>query len=321
MSEFLENQYLDNDGVDELSGVIKTYVDAGLNTKQDTLTAGTGITIDSNNVISSSIDTSNLVNLSTETQTFAGAKNFTIGAQPISFLNNSYGVILHGIDNSAPASGTATVEIKQGINSTLLGDRKIYIKSLLSGNKTITIPEKSGTLALTSDIPDVSTKANESIVADAYDNTQTYAVDDIVIYNNTLYKCTTAVMTPEDFDSTKWTATTLEELIPTNAVTLDTTEQSFAGNKTFELLSGSTINFYQPNTTRGVRIRTGLIPAITINPTNGSGTTQYRAADIYTLNDKTLSFPNKNGTLALTSDIPTALTNNEIDTIMDAILV
>ena len=43
-------------------------------------------------------------------------------------------------------------------------------------------------------------------LADEYDNTQTYAVGDYVIYNGTLYKCTTAVAVAEDFDSTKWTA-------------------------------------------------------------------------------------------------------------------
>lgn len=49
----------------------------------------------------------------------------------------------------------------------------------------------------------------KSMVGDAYDSTSTYAVDDVVIYNNTLYKCTTAVTVAEDFDDTKWTSTTL----------------------------------------------------------------------------------------------------------------
>lgn len=56
-------------------------------------------------------------------------------------------------------------------------------------------------------------KANESIISDAYDNTKTYAVGDIVIYNNVLYKCITAITTAEDFDSTKWTATKVAELV------------------------------------------------------------------------------------------------------------
>lgn len=47
--------------------------------------------------------------------------------------------------------------------------------------------------------------------ADAYDAAQTYAVGDLVIYENRLYKCTTAVTVAESWDSTKWTQTTLAE--------------------------------------------------------------------------------------------------------------
>ena len=42
-------------------------------------------------------------------------------------------------------------------------------------------------------------------LAEDYDSTSTYAVDDYVMYGGTLYKCTTAVSTAESFDSTKWT--------------------------------------------------------------------------------------------------------------------
>jgi len=48
---------------------------------------------------------------------------------------------------------------------------------------------------------------------DEYDETQTYAVGDYVIYNNVVYECTTAVSAAEPFDSTKWTATSIEQII------------------------------------------------------------------------------------------------------------
>lgn len=51
--------------------------------------------------------------------------------------------------------------------------------------------------------------------ADAYDSAQTYAVGDIVIYENKLYRCTTAVASAESFDSTKWTQTSLGGLLET----------------------------------------------------------------------------------------------------------
>jgi hypothetical protein len=48
-------------------------------------------------------------------------------------------------------------------------------------------------------------------MAAAYDDTQTYNVDDFCIYGEVLYKCTTAVTVAEAFDSTKWTQTTAAE--------------------------------------------------------------------------------------------------------------
>ena len=49
--------------------------------------------------------------------------------------------------------------------------------------------------------------ANEvlSNFADEYDDTATYDVGDIVVYEGGLYKCITAVSVAESFDSTKWT--------------------------------------------------------------------------------------------------------------------
>lgn len=52
-------------------------------------------------------------------------------------------------------------------------------------------------------------KANNNIVADAYDATATYAVGDYCIYNNVLYKCNTAIEIGETFDAIKWDATEL----------------------------------------------------------------------------------------------------------------
>lgn len=41
-------------------------------------------------------------------------------------------------------------------------------------------------------------------IADVYDSAETYAVGDYSIYQNTLYKCTTAINVGETFDPTKW---------------------------------------------------------------------------------------------------------------------
>ena len=43
-------------------------------------------------------------------------------------------------------------------------------------------------------------------IARPYDSASTYSLDDYALFQNTLYKCTTAVTTGEAFDPTKWTA-------------------------------------------------------------------------------------------------------------------
>ena len=74
-----------------------------------------------------------------------------------------------------------------------------------------------------------SAKASGAIsdLSDEYDPTSTYAVGDLVIYNNLLYKCTTAITVPEAFDGTHWTRTTIEELIDT--INSKLTENSITG--------------------------------------------------------------------------------------------
>ena len=49
----------------------------------------------------------------------------------------------------------------------------------------------------------LATKTDLTNIADEYDNTLTYAVGDVVIYQGQVYKCKTAVTVAEDFDSTK----------------------------------------------------------------------------------------------------------------------
>lgn len=46
-----------------------------------------------------------------------------------------------------------------------------------------------------------------------YSSSETYEVGDIVIYNNKLYKCSTAIGTAEAWDSTHWTQTSLSSIL------------------------------------------------------------------------------------------------------------
>lgn len=52
---------------------------------------------------------------------------------------------------------------------------------------------------------DTEAEIKNSLGTDEYDSTSTYATGDYCIYDNTLYKCSTAINTPEDFNSNHWT--------------------------------------------------------------------------------------------------------------------
>ena len=50
------------------------------------------------------------------------------------------------------------------------------------------------------------------LTPNVYDATSTYAVGDLVIYQNQLYKCTTAIAVAEAWDATHWTLTNMAEV-------------------------------------------------------------------------------------------------------------
>lgn len=53
----------------------------------------------------------------------------------------------------------------------------------------------------------------EDMITDAYSSSRTYAVGDYCIYGNTLYKCTTAITTAENWNSAHWTAVSVADEI------------------------------------------------------------------------------------------------------------
>ena len=56
-----------------------------------------------------------------------------------------------------------------------------------------------------------NTKLNKTVVTDVYSISSTYAVGDYCIYENTLYKCTTAITTAEAWNSAHWTAVNISD--------------------------------------------------------------------------------------------------------------
>jgi len=48
---------------------------------------------------------------------------------------------------------------------------------------------------------------------DNYSSSSTYSINDIVIYENKIYRCITAITVPEEFNSSKWVQTSLKDEI------------------------------------------------------------------------------------------------------------
>lgn len=88
-----------------------------------------------------------------------------------------------------------------------------------------------------------------NIVANEYDNTQTYAVGDLCLHNMQLYKCITAITVAEDFDSSKWVAVKINgEFARDSEVVKLTGDQTITGVKTFNrvpLWFGTTANSWR----------------------------------------------------------------------------
>ena len=91
---------------------------------------------------------------------------------------------------------------------------------------------------------------------DTYSNAQTYSIGDIVVYNNQLYRCTTAITTAEEFDITKWQKTSLKEMMEVqNITTAGTDLNNYTENGTYFFnIANSPVN--KPE---GVEIEAGYL--------------------------------------------------------------
>lgn len=98
---------------------------------------------------------------------------------------------------------TLTITDAEGTKTaTILDGEDGAITNLL---QTFDITRASTTNALSeAGTIDFSDKFVNQFIAPLYDNTSTYAGEDVVLYNHQLYVCTTPIETPEDFDTNKW---------------------------------------------------------------------------------------------------------------------
>lgn len=104
----------------------------------------------------------------------------------------------------------------------------------LSSTQQITVTS-AGAAALATDLATLSTNTTAELAklaadfAPAFDATSTYALDDLCTYQNVLYKCTTAITVAAAWDSTKWTAVAVDDLLGTAASADKTTSITNGG--------------------------------------------------------------------------------------------
>lgn len=90
-----------------------------------------------------------------------------------------------------------TTEIEQ-----LVATEKTTLQGLISSLSTST----------TNSINELRTEEN-AMISDGYSTTQSYKIGDLCIYNNVLYRCTTAIDEGEAWNSSHWEQTSLGKVI------------------------------------------------------------------------------------------------------------
>ena len=131
-----------------------------------------------------------------------------------------------GESESSYRTGNVNIT-KENIGLSNVDNTSDNEKSVLSASKLSTA-RKIGNASFdgTKDITLKETGALDPI-GDEFNSSLTYAVGDFCIYNNTLYKCTTAIDTAGEWDESKWEATTVAaelSLGSDNSVTLTRAE-------------------------------------------------------------------------------------------------
>lgn len=223
--------------------------------KQDKLVAGTNITIDQlTNTISAS--GGSLTGSSNPTTATAGevGQFYLNTATGVVFvcLGESGGLYSWEVINIIKSGSNVVYEIAFDSNNKLQiivgNDGATKMRHYENGSSyEVQLPQWAGVLACINQI------------FPTYSSSAPYSVGDLVNYNNLFYRCTTAVTTPEAFDNTKWTQTTLVDELKSkansnNVVTLDTTTQTVSHGKTLNNNNAWSWSLKSSNTSVTTRI-------------------------------------------------------------------
>lgn len=145
----------------------------------------------------------------TNSTTYYGLPQFVTTDKPawLTDVNTAFAAVDTGIHNAKAAADAAQSDATQALSDAS------------SAGTTATAADSKGSGAVAS-------------IAATFDPTETYAVGDLVMYNNLLYKCHIAVIVPGSWTgSINWSRTTMQEVtadIPVNIGDLDDVSTSEA---------------------------------------------------------------------------------------------
>lgn len=141
-------------------------------------------------------------------------RKFTIEATDISVALTSSGTLNGRLYIHMDLSDTdEPISLEVETASTLTDEVQEENVNITNGVYEIRLAEFTVDTSTISNLTDVTPFIDSAAfqVADGYDNTSTYLVGEYVLYQTTLYRCIEAITTAEDFDESKWEATTVAE--------------------------------------------------------------------------------------------------------------
>jgi len=136
--------------------------------------------------------------------------NSNTAASPTLNVNSTGAITIYAAGTTAPGTNVITSWAANGIVSFTY-DGTYWRMNDTSANGTINTSLNTLTTDLASEVTNRSNAVTSAVqqIAPAYSTSSTYALNDLVTYNNTLYRCSTAITTAEAWTAGHWTAVTV----------------------------------------------------------------------------------------------------------------
>ena len=183
-------------------------------------------------------------------------------------------------------SAFVAIAVTSGFSSNILEGEAEYDSTTGTWTDTWTYSENTA-VSLSEYQGGMREKADSTALAGDYNNFLTYAVGDYCVYDGILYRCTTAITTAEDFNSSHWTMVTVLSLLAgkqdtlvsgTNIKTVNGTSILGSGNISVTGGTGGDANVIETVKVNGTALTVDAnkavdvtVPTATSDLTNDSG--------------------------------------------------